>query len=182
MAYTTWDEVAGDGFKDIFLRIKKGEKTKVRPLGKPVCFKKYMFSYKGKWRTAVCLDEDSCPVAKKHNIFPQIRYAINVIDRRYNMIKILESSLKVFQSIELFFKKTGKNPGGTDGAHFNLVYEDFGNKSSYSMQFAGPHTLEEDDISLIKVQGLHPLKEIYKAVDPSRIESILFKDIEGWKA
>ena len=48
---------------------------------------------------------------------------------------------------------------------------------TYSASFAGPHTLSDEDVALIKTQGLHNIKKIYKATDPSKIEDVLFGDI-----
>ena len=174
-----WADIEQKTFNtDIYFKMSKGDaKVKFRPLGDLYIFKKYMFNHSGRWRIAVCLDEETCPVAAKHNITPAVRYAINVIDRRDNTIKILETSIKVAKELKVFFEKTGKEPGGTDGAEYNMSFEESGGKWKYSASFAGSHTLSEVDISLKKKQGLHKIKTIYKATDPSKIEEVLFGDI-----
>lgn len=182
MTYISWDDVEKNkkSYSGMYFKIYPGEKVKIRPLGNPVVFKKYMFKYDEKWRVAICLDEDSCPVMKKHNIVPIQRCAINIIDRRHDRLSILESSPKVFREMKVFFEKTGKNPGGTDGAHFNYSLSNEGGKNAYSLEFAGSHTLSESDISLVKKSGLFLLKKIYKATPPEEIEKVLFGDIPGY--
>ena len=165
---------------DMYFKLKKEEpKAKFRPLGDLYIFKKYMFQHNNRWRIAVCLNEETCPVANKHNIAPSVRYAINVIDRRDESIKILEMSIKVAKEIKVFFDKTGKKPGGTNGAQYTMSLSEYAGKWIYGASFAGPHTLSEEDLELIKKQGLYNLKKIYKATDPSEIEEVLFGDITG---
>jgi len=157
-----------------------GEKSKIRPLGNPVVFYKYMFKYNEVWRSAIWLDEN-CSVMKNHNITPSLRCAINVLDRRDNTLKVLEGSPKVFQVMKMFFEKTGKNPGGTDGAQYNISLNENGGKTSYLLEFAGSHTLSEEDITLVKTNSLFLLKKIYKATPLEDIEKVLFGDIPGFK-
>jgi hypothetical protein len=183
MAIVSWNEVEKNRKikKSIYFKISPGEKSKIRPLGNPVVFKRFMFKYNDIWRSAICLDEKDCPAMKNHNISPVVRCAINVLDRRDNSLKILEGAPKIFQVMKLFFEKTGKNPGGTDGAQYYISLNDTGGKSAYSLEFAGSHTLLDEDIALVKSNGLFLLKKIYKATPPDEIEKVLFGDIPGFQ-
>jgi len=161
-----------------YFKLDRGEtKAKFRPIGDLYIFKKYMFKYANRWRIAVCLDESSCPVAAKHNIVPSVRYALNVIDRRDNVIKILETSIKVVRELKVFFEKTGKAPGSVNGAQYCMSFLENKSRWAYTAAFSGPHALSDKDVALIKQQGLHNIKKIYKATDPSKIEDILFGDM-----
>jgi len=172
------DQKSSSFSNNIYFKLQKGEsKAKFRPIGDLYTFKKYMFNHAGRWRIAVCLDEDSCPVAMKHNILPSVRYAINIIDRRDNIIKILETSIKVARELRIFFEKTGKDPGAVNGAQYNMSFLENNGRWAYSASFSGPHSLSDEDVALIKKQGLHNLQKIYKATDPSKIEDVLFGDI-----
>ena len=48
------------------------------------------------------------------------------------------------------------------------------------MKFLGPHILSEEDIALVKKNGLYDLKKIYRATDPNKIEQVLFGE-NGYK-
>lgn len=175
-----WSDIpTGNSYSNnnIFLYLKDGESVTMRLLGKLHYFKKY-FIYSPSFKSAVCLDEDTCPVATTHNIRPTLRFAINVLDRRDNKIKVFEQSEYIFKNFKTFYEKTGRNPGGSNGAEFKISVSGVGKDKRYKVTFVGPHSLTEEDVSLIKSKGLHDLKKIYVATDPSKIEEILF----GYKA
>ncbi|MFW6129643.1 MAG: hypothetical protein ACOC56_00575, partial [Atribacterota bacterium] len=127
-----------------------------------------------KWRSAVCGDINTCPVANKHNIVPKERWIINGIDRRSNTIKIFESSPFIFKQFKVFYDKTGKNPGGTEGANFEIEAANKKGMKIYKITFTGLHILTEDDMELIKSIGLYDLKKFYAPTDPESIEKVLF--------
>lgn len=173
----SWNEVKTKGFSSNtnYFKIAAGESVEIRPIGLPCYMKKYMIQHEGKWRSAICLDEGSCPIALNHNCKPQERCAINVINRKTKRIEIFENSIKIFKQMKIFYDKTGKNPGAADGARFNIRLSQ-GSQSfkTYELEFLGSHILDDNDIALINSQGLYKLKNIYKATDPSKIEEVLF--------
>ena len=97
-----WDSVS-DGSstkkkgKNNFMKLVSGT-YQIRPLGNPVEFHKFMLQgTDGKWRSAVCLDPDTNPVSRKHNIKPTSRYAVVVLDRADGEVKLLEAGVSVFK-------------------------------------------------------------------------------------
>lgn len=165
-----------------FLITKPGQTYNIRPLGVPYIFKKYMLKHLGKWRSAVCLDENKCPVAKKHNVKPNTRCAINVLDLDTGEIKIFENSVNTFRQFKTFLEKTGKNPGGTEGAKYQLkISNGANNYRKYELNYLGPHTLDQKTLKEIEKKGLYKLSKVYKATDPKEIEKVLF-DIDDKKS
>jgi len=164
-----------------FLKINEGEPVKIRPLGMPYEFKKYMVKDEdGKFRSAICLDEESCPVANKHNIRPKKRWAINCINLKTKKIEILENSSSLFKCFKTFWEETGKNPGGTEGGIWVISSSGSGLNKRYATKFVGPNTLSDEDIKLINDQTLYKLNKIYKATDPNKIEQVLFGKINSF--
>ena len=172
-----WNDISTDNFSssnNTFLYLKDGQSATIRLLGKLHYFKKYFLYGDNGFKSAVCLDENTCPVANNHNIRPTLRFAINVLDRRDNTIKVFEQSEYVFKFFKTFYEKTNRNPGGTNGAEYKIAVSGVGKNKRYKVTFVRPHTLTEEDVALIKSKGLHDLKKIYVAADPSKIEEILF--------
>jgi hypothetical protein len=177
-----WDNISKgiDKNKPRYMKLVSGHKYKIRPLGIPYEIKKYLLKHNEQWRSAICLDVETCPVANKHNILPKDKCVMNVINRESGQIEILENYPNVFYEMANFYNKTGKNPGGTDGAHFELSVSGSGSSTKYTMKFLGPHILSEEDIALVKKNGLYDLKKIYRATDPNKIEQVLFGE-NGYK-
>jgi len=179
MANTSWQSIGNESYSTgsyRFVKVASGESVIIRPVGIPVDFKKYMLTHNGEYRSAICLDENTCPVALKHNIRPKERWAINVINYKTNFIEIFENSPFIFKEFEAFYDQTGKNPGGTDGGKWKLSVSGVGINKKYALSFLGPHTLTDTDIALIKKYELYKLTKVYRAVDPNIIESVLLGD------
>lgn len=178
-----WDSVS-DGSstkkkgKNNFMKLGSGT-YQIRPLGNPVEFHKFMLQgTDGKWRSAVCLDPDTNPVSRKHNIKPTSRYAVVVLDRADGEVKLLEAGVSVFKEFRAFFKHTGKNPGGRTGADFRIVIEGAGRTKKYLTSFVRNTPLTDEEVAMLqdmKKQGTYPdLEKVYEATPDDKIEERLF--------
>lgn len=180
-----WDSVSdgsstskGKKGKASFMRLGAGT-YQVRLLGSPVHFYKFMVrDSDGKWHSAVCTDAENNPVSKKHNIKPTERYAVLVIDRADGEVKILEAGVSVFKEFRAFFKHTGKNPGGANGADFRIVIEGSGRTKKYSTSFVKNTPLTDEEVSKLKEMKKNTqypdLEKVYEAVENDKIEEKLF--------
>lgn len=154
----------------------EGKVYRVRPLGQLYKYLKYMVKdTNGKWRFAICENQDTCPVANKHNERPREQYVINILDREDGQMKVLQANLSTFMPLVEFYKQTGKRPGKTDGAEFELCKSG----TKLVMCLIGSHKLSIEDMEMVKEKGLYNLAELYKATDPDKIEEVLFSDRMG---
>ena len=178
-----WESV-GDGSgkgkkgKSNFMKLVAGT-YQVRPIGAPVEFSKFMVQGSdGKWRSAVCVDADDNPVSLKHNIKPTPRYAVVAIDRADGEIKILEAGVSVFKEFRAYFKYTGKNPGGKQGADFRIVVEGSGRTKRYTTSLVRATPITDEESASLKEMfpnGLDGyLEKVYEATPDEQLEEKLF--------
>jgi len=166
-----------------FMKVKAGsngeEKTfRIRPLLGAVMFYKYVVPHNGKWRSAICEDPRVCPIFTKHDIRPQEKYAINVIDREDGEIKILEGPFSIFKEFKTYYEHTGTNPGKAKGADFVVKVTGTGKKTRYEGSFAGKTDLTEEERKTINTHGLFQLEKIFKVTPADQIEEKLFGETE----
>ena len=157
-----------------FIKIVSGSPVRVRPLLSAVNFFKYVVPHGGGFRSAICGNPETCPIFTKHDIQPQDRYAINVIDRADGEIKILEGSFNVFGQFHEYFKHTGINPGKGQGADFVISATGEGLMKRYKCEFADRTTLTPAEREMIKTEKPYNLERIFKVTPPEEIEAKLF--------
>ena len=181
--YVQWGSVpqgGGNGEKSEYLKLKSGNKYRIRPIFDPVKFFKYFHKNQGRLRTAICGRPDVCPVRDKHPDLkrPSMRYAAYVIDREDNRVKILEAPQSVFRPIGSSFEATGKNPGsGKDGSDWLVKVSGTGLNTTYDVSFAGNTPLTQEERAAIKesLEGdMKKLQKLYKVDTPDEIEQKLF--------
>lgn len=184
MGLVDWNNVdpkpqtAGNN-KDNYLRLEAGKKYRIRPCGKPLEVNRYYIpDATGKTRSAITEDPKTCIIHQKYPTqTAKLRYAIKVIDRADNKVKILEAPPSVFRPMREWAEATGKDPGGIDGADFAITVEvpSGGDKrrTVYKTMALVPTMLSEEEVTMVK--GSQPkLAEIYKATPQDKIEAVLF--------
>lgn len=164
----------GEGKQIEFLRLSGGNAYRVRPLGSPVVFFKYVIQHEGEWRWAICEDPDTCPARKKHNVEPRERYAINILDRADGKIKVMEGPVTVFKSFRTYFENTNNSPGGPDGADFIINVKGSGLKTRYDVNADKRTPFTDAEKEYIRNEGLYKLDRIFKATPEDEIEDVLF--------
>jgi hypothetical protein len=151
-----------------------GKTHTVRPVGSPVAFWEFSIqSADGKWRFAIVDDIENCPIIAKHNIKPSEVYAINVIDRADNTIKILKGKTSIFSVFKDYNSMTGKSPGGINGADFTIEITGQKGKDYYKTEFKAKTPLSNDEQEFLKKEGLFKLEDIFKAVPCEKLEEVL---------
>jgi hypothetical protein len=167
-----------------FMKLAKGSTNKIRPLGKPVVFYKFIVQHKGKWNSAVCQDPNNCIIINKYNLTPQEKYAVNVIDRSDGQIKILEFTGSVYNKIKEVFQITKQDPGSSkEGGDFEIVstvtMTKQGESVRYKTKFLEKTPLTDDERKKILSEGLYEIKRIFKVTPEDKIEEKLFpKEVE----
>jgi len=184
--YVEWKDVAPakDGFpgtdeKNVqYLWLKSGKTYKIRPIHLPVHFYKYFQKQGNKVRIAICGDPDNCPVRMSHpDLKPQERYAIFVIDRADNKIKVMEGPRSVFLPMRKRSEITGKMPGSKEGGDWQIEITGSGLRTEYFVTYIEDNPFSTEEMAMIKkVLGADKerLKKIFKVDDPNTIEKKLF--------
>ena len=162
-----------------FLRLQSGNTYKIRLLGSPVKFYKYVIQHDGSWRSAICEDPSTCIIRQEHGEDPRERYAVNVIDRTDGEIKIMEGPLTVFKTFRTFFEGTGSAPGGAQGGDFEIVVTGSGLGTRYKVTFSKKTPFTDEEKTYIKEKGLYELERIFKSTPPDEIEATLYGPKDG---
>ena len=183
--YVDWGDVAppdgGTGNKIDYLRLRTGNKYKIRPVHRPVhIFKYFHRNEKGELRTAICKDPKVCTVASSHPDLqaPSSRYAIYVFDRTDGKLKVMEGPKTVFLPFRQRFEVTGKDPAGsTTGGDWLIDIQGTGKATKYTLTYIEDtpltqNEIEEVDAVLNNEDG--QLKTLYKPHSPEAIEKRLF--------
>jgi len=172
-----------------FLWLKRNNKYRIRPIGKPVEFFKYFRKdADNKARTAITADPDNCPVYAAHEQElnkASLRYAMYCIDRSDGKIKIVEGPKTAFY-IPLCERAnlTEKDPTGVKtGGDWVIDVVTENKMTKYKTQFIEDTPLTKEEIEILKeFYNEHNAKEklanIYKTNTPEEIEKRLFGDID----
>jgi len=167
---------SGDGSQVIFKKLESGKSHRIRPVHKPMEIYKYYVSGEKRTRSAIVKDPDKCLVRENHpDLKPSLRYAINVIDREDEQLKVMEGPPTVFRAFRKWFEATGKAPGGEKGGDWVIDVEGKGLQTRYTCQFVESTEFTEEEIKKIdKGKGLWELPKIYAPHSPEDIERLLY--------
>jgi hypothetical protein len=162
-----------------FLKLVRGTTYKIRPLGRPVVFNKFIVQHNGRWNSAICQDPANCVITHKYNISPQERYAVNIIDRADGLIKILEFSPTIYNKLREVYQITKLEPGGKDGGDFEIfakpvTLKDGKQTTRFEIKFLEKTPFTDDEKKMLTVDGLFELKRIYKVTPEDQIEQKLY--------
>ncbi len=170
-----------------FVKIGENESIVVRPVDEAVEFEKYVHQDRtGKWNFGVCGDITTCPVYLKYGKTPSTRYAINVIDRTDNLIKIYEGPLSVFKVFASYKEMSEEDAGGENGADFritkNVSFKDGKKYTRYEVhkECRSIFTAKEKTLINTTGEGIYNLERIFKVTPIDQIEKkVLGADYSG---
>lgn len=178
--FVDWNDISDGSSKksDVNrLKLEQGQSYRVRPVHKLVPVWRYWNKHNGQNRTAICADPETCSIGKKYNIEPTERYALHVIDRSDNQVKVLEAPVSVISGFKAWATATKKNPSGKDeGGDFSIqVNNKSGMQRRYDVTFLEQKPLTPEEIQMCK-NDMVDLKELYNPHSEEDIERILFSD------
>lgn len=169
----------------------KGNKYILRPVGNPVGFYNAVLELpavdgRKQWRSVrVPMDENggdtyvrNHPLQVSHNVQFQAKYAINVIDREDNQLKILEGGISIFEAFRNYHEMTEKNPGGKNSADFRLEVTGQKGKDYYKVNKHQSTTLTDEEVAFLQKEGLYELEEIYEET-PEEMWKKWIAQVEG---
>lgn len=169
------NEKNGTGAK--YLKLEPGRSYRIRPVFKPHVFYKYFVERpQGGFGQAITDRPDGCVITKKYGEKPKQRFAVNVIDRSDNTLKVLEGPITILKQFSTWASETGADPGSKDGGEFAIRVECPGNdrkKTKYHVTFINYSPFTDDEKKMIK-EGMYNLEEIYKPSSQDSIEQKLY--------
>ena len=184
----------GDGRRKQYVVLgnkAKGNVYYLRPVGNPVGFYNAVLELppvegKKQWRSVrVPMDEHggdtyvrNHPLHVSHNVQFQAKYAINVIDREDNQLKILEGGISIFEAFRSYHEMTERNPGGKNSADFRLEVTGQKGKDYYKVNKHQSTTLTDEEVEFLKKEGLYNLEEIYEET-PEGVWKKWIAQVEG---
>jgi len=201
MATVNWDSVdpkpvGGGGSPgkggSLFLKLEAGKVYTIRPVGKPYELRRYFVTgADGKRHFAITSEiGDNCIIQQKYRDadgnpeYPQrVRYAFNCFDRNdidtdsgIARLKIIEVTPTVARFIRDWGEARGVNPGGGQGADFQIKVTRQGDDpraTRYEPMPLDRVAFTEDEINFLDKKGVHDLEEMFAATSQSEIEEKL---------
>ena len=155
--------------KTVYLDTSKAGKYIVRLVGAHVKCRRHFHPY----RATVQDSEKDIDPAWLAGFFPPRRFAINVIDRADNKLKVLEKGVSVFKYFADYRSATGKDPAGVkEGVDFVITVKGSKLDTEYSVIPIKDTPLTKEEIEMIKVQKLWPLTQIYKSTPAEKMKEM----------
>lgn len=182
MSKIDWKSFSNDGGKggkqkNKYVKFTDGSSVNFRPFGEGVQFYKF-FVNTPQGARSVCVDEaDKNEVAAKiaaktgKDVKPNERYAINVIDRADNSVKILEGGKSIFKSFYVWAEGNKAHPSHAEkGGDWMVTAEGAGMTRKYSAMYIRPSPLTQEEMQLEK----YKLEDIYKSTPLKDVMNVLF--------
>ena len=164
-----------DGREVIFLKLSSGNTYKVRPVGECKEFDKYVVpTADGKFKSAVCGDVETCPIRAKYDLMPGTRYGMNFWDKNDNKVKVCEFPKTVRDGIKSYFDATGEEPGGLNGADFQITVTGGNTKSKrFAVKCLGKTPLSQKTMDIIMTEKAFDLDKVFEPASVDKIEEYL---------
>lgn len=187
MSKIDWGSLGGkDGGKSgknktQFVKFEDGKTYILRPVGEGKEFYKFFVKSPAGNRSIVVdlehKDEAAAKLSAKagYEIKPQHRFAINVIDREDNTIRILEGGISIFKPFGTWSRGTNQHPGGNGGGDWMIQVEGEGTARRYNVSYIRPAPFTDEEKDRVKNKGeLYKLSEIFKETALEDVVSAAF--------
>jgi hypothetical protein len=167
-------EEQGGGNRGKYLRFESGKMYTVRPVGRAFEFFKFFVKPTNKSVVVETEDVDAAAALLSEEFGmeckPQHRYAVNVIDREDNKIKIMEGGQMIFKQFALWAKGNNTHPGGMGGGDWLIQVTGDGLARKYNAQCIRPAPLSEEEVERVKNSGeVYDLESLYTGVPLSKV-------------
>jgi hypothetical protein len=152
-----------------FLNHKEVGTYDVRLVGKYVKYLSYYKPFEGKRVIThpTYKDKDPAWLAK---FYPQVRFAIHVIDRKDGQLKILDASKTLFKEFYSFMQVNKIDPTGKTAPDFTIIVSKNGPKKEVKASAKRADSpLTKEEVEMIMANKVD-LKQIYKATSLQKIQ------------
>lgn len=171
-------KVSADGKssgKNKFLKFESGKTYNVRPIGGGEEFYKFFVN-----KRSICVDLEHKDAASKKlsahfgtEIKPQLKFAMNIIDRQDNQVKVMEFGLSIYKVISQWAMAAKQHPGGKNGQDWMITVTGDGQNRRYgAIPIKASPLTDEEKARFEGGKGVFNLKEIYKAVPVDDVVNI----------
>jgi hypothetical protein len=166
-----WDSFGGKEAKGKirFIQFDDGVTVEVRPIGKVVEFAKFFIKTPEGSRSVVVdvkYANEAADILSKSagkEVKWSHRYAVNVIDRKDALVRILEGGKSIFKYFAAWAKRHNAPPGSSAGGDWEVTAAGKGLNREYTTQFVGPRPVSADEKAKIKANGdTYILADVYK--------------------
>lgn len=155
-----------------YVKFVSGQTEKIRPVGRAVRFLKFFVKTPQGNRSVVIdqefRDEASAKLSSHfgQDVAPQMRYAINVIDRKDQKVKILECGPQIFDHFGNWSRANNNtSPGGTNAMDWAITPSGEGKNRKYVTTPVSPSVLTAEEVTrLTDGKEAYQLKEVYKSI------------------
>ena len=163
--------------KTQYLDFPNGKGKVFRPIGGAMSFYKIFLRTPQGNRSIVVnpadKDKAAAVISAKfgQEVQPKLRYAINVIDREDNTIKVLEGGPSIFNHFAAWSQANGGTPpGGMNGFDWSVMSHGDGMNKKYTVTALRPAPLTQDELTRVKnTENLYSIKKLYEGVEPNAI-------------
>ena len=132
-------------------------------------------------RSAITADPKNCPITIKYpDMKAKERYAIIVIDRSDNQIKIMDGPAVLFQQFHNYWEANQINPSGPDAPDWVIKVTGTPPKVEFkATALAKPSPITAEEIAALKAKKPDlDLDQIFRPTDPTRIEELLMGTVK----
>jgi len=166
-----WDSFGGTGDKGKtrFFKFNDGETIEVRPIGKVVEFAKFFIKTPDGSRSVVVdvkYATEAADILSKsagQEVRWSHRYAVNGIDRKDGVVKVLEGGKTIFKYFAAWAKRHNAPPGSAAGGDWEITATGKGLNREYTTQFLGPKPVSESERAKITANGgAYTLLDVFK--------------------
>lgn len=168
------DEGQGGSRGSKYLRFEAGKMYTVRPVGRAFEFFKFFVKPTNKSVVVETEDVDSAAALLTEEFGmefkPQHRYAINIIDREDNKIKIMEGGQMIFKQFALWAKGNNTHPGGMGGGDWLIQATGEGLNRKYNAQCIRPAPLSDEEMHRVRDSGeVYDLETLYAGLPLNKV-------------
>lgn len=169
-----------------FIKFTDNSKHIVRPIGSARCFWRFWYKPARRYVIAkVVVDDDGVVVEDNREELkemlgcePEQRFAINVIDRSDNEIKILQGPMSMAEDFAEVTQHTGNAPGGAKGGDWTIKSTGAGKSRRYHVNFTGPQPFSEEERARINNEDKtknewYILEQVYKPSDMDYVKKLV---------
>lgn len=171
---TIGDEVASSG-KSSFVKFANGTELVFRPIGNGVEFCKF-FIQDGESKTVVVNKQDATEASQilsEHAgrpIEPSRRFAINVLDRSDEKVKILEGGKSILEEFATWTKQNNCKLGTQAGGDWCIKAKGDGMARKYKTTYLRPTQISQEEKARIKEnKEMADLEEVFKATPVNQV-------------
>jgi len=192
-----WNNLASSGSKkggntkgDLkplnFIKFTSDSKHIVRPVGAAHGFWRFWYAPARRYIIADVKVDDEGKTTESNleelkellGCDPEQRFAMNVIDRSDEQIKILQGPMSMAQDFAEVAQQSGNNPGSSSGGDWRITSTGAGKSRRYRCNFIGPQPFTKEELARIKnpdkeKNEWYMLEQVYKPSDMEYVNKIV---------